>query len=84
LEASGNPLLVGPADVVVEVLAGRTRHVLMPAHADADAVRLHGEVAAAIQRGDPDGAEATMRAIADESSAAITRAMTSSDASAID
>ncbi len=56
----------------------------MPAHADPEAVRLHGEVAAAIQRGDPDGAEATVRAIVNESSAAITRALTSSDASAIE
>jgi DNA-binding FadR family transcriptional regulator len=75
LEASGNPMLAGLADVVAEVLAGRTRHELMPAQADPDAVRLHGEVAAAIQRGDPDDAEAAMRGIVDESTTAMHEAL---------
>jgi len=45
LVASGNPMLAGPADVVVEVLAGRTRHSLMPSVAEPAAIHLHGVVA---------------------------------------
>ena len=71
LQASGNPMLAGLSDVVVEVLAGRTRHALMPATADPEAVRLHGVVASCVQAGDPDAAETAMRAIVDESTAAV-------------
>ncbi len=49
LVASGNPMLAGLADVVVEVLAGRTRHRLMPSVAEPEAIRLHGVVASAVQ-----------------------------------
>jgi DNA-binding FadR family transcriptional regulator len=71
LVASGNPMLAGLAEVVVEVLAGRTRHALMPAVAEPEAVQLHGVVASAVQARDGAGAEAAMRAIVAESSTAI-------------
>lgn len=71
LKASGNPMLAGLADVVVEVLAGRTRHSLMPDTADPEAIRLHGVVASAIQGGDGVSAEDAMRAIVAESATAI-------------
>ena len=72
LVASGNPMLAGLADVVVEVLAGRTRHSLMPTVAEPEAIRLHGVVASAIQSGDGAAAEQAMRAIVVESATAIT------------
>ena len=71
LLASGNPMLAGLAEVVVEVLAGRTRHALMPAVADPEAVHLHGVVASAVQSRDGAAAQAAMRAIVAESSTAI-------------
>ncbi|MEP6560042.1 MAG: FCD domain-containing protein [Nakamurella sp.] len=71
LLASGNPMLAGLADVVVEVLAGRTRHSLMPVVAKPEAVHLHGVVASAVQSRDGAAAEAAMRAIVAESSAAV-------------
>ncbi len=72
LVASGNPMLAGLADVVVEVLAGRTRHSLMPTVAEPEAIRLHGVVASSIQAGDGAAAEQAMRAIVVESATAIT------------
>ncbi len=71
LLAAGNPMLAGLADVVAEVLAGRTRHALMPHVAEPEAVRLHGVVASCIQGGDPPGAEAAMLAIVAETATAI-------------
>jgi len=71
LLASGNPMLAGLAEVVAEVLAGRTRHALMPHVAEPEAVRLHGVVASCIQGGDPEGAEEAMRAIVMETATAI-------------
>lgn len=71
LLASGNPMLAGLADVVVEVLAGRTRHSLMPSVAEPEAIRLHGVVASCIQSRDAAGAEQAMREIVAESSSAI-------------
>lgn len=71
LLASGNPMLAGLADVVVEVLAGRTRHSLMPTVAEPEAIRLHGVVASSIQGRDGAAAEAAMRLIVAESSTAI-------------
>ncbi len=59
------------ADVVVEVLAGRTRHDLMPRVPEAEAVRLHCVVAAAVQAGEAVDAETAMRAIVAESATAI-------------
>ena len=71
LEASGNPLLRGMADIVVEVLAGRTRHALMPHVAEPEAIRLHGVVASSIQARDSIAAQEAMLAIVSESAAAI-------------
>lgn len=71
LLASGNPMLAGLAEVVVEVLAGRTRHSLMPSVAEPEAIRLHGVVASSIQARDGSAAEAAMRSIVAESSTAI-------------
>jgi DNA-binding FadR family transcriptional regulator len=71
LIASGNPMLAGLADVVVEVLSGRTRHSLMPKIAEPEAIRLHGVVASAIQSGDGVAAERAMRSIVAESATAI-------------
>ena len=64
-------MLAGLADVVVEVLAGRARHSLMPGTADPEAIRLHGVVASAIQGGDGATADDAMRAIVTESATAI-------------
>ncbi|MGC0366117.1 DNA-binding FadR family transcriptional regulator [Rhodococcus sp. 27YEA15] len=71
LAASGNPMLRAMSQIVVEILAGRTRHSLMPHEADPDAVHLHGVVASAVQAGDPDAAEAAMRSIVTESAEAV-------------
>jgi DNA-binding FadR family transcriptional regulator len=67
LAASGNPLLRSMSDIVVEVLAGRTRHALMPHRADPEAIRLHGVVASSIQAGDAAAAEQAMFEIVTES-----------------
>jgi DNA-binding FadR family transcriptional regulator len=71
LVASGNPMLAGLAEVVVEVLAGRTRHQLMPNVAEPEAIRLHGVVASAVQSRDGAAAEQAMRAIVAESAVAV-------------
>lgn len=71
LQASGNPMFAGMSQVVTSVLAGRTRHALMPRHADPQALHLHGVVASAIQAADPDGAEHAMRGIVAESRGAV-------------
>lgn len=71
LQASGNPMLAGLAEVVVEVLAGRTRHSLMPNVGEPEAIRLHGVVASSIQARDGAAAEAAMRSIVAESATAI-------------
>jgi DNA-binding FadR family transcriptional regulator len=71
LQASGNVMLANLNNIIVAVLEGRTRHDLMPSVADAEALRLHGEVAAAVQAGDGDAAERAMRAIVAESDDAV-------------
>ncbi|MGG5259300.1 FadR/GntR family transcriptional regulator [Phycicoccus avicenniae] len=71
LEASGNEMLAALADVVGEVLAGRTHHDLMPARPNPVAIRLHSDVAQAIGAGDAVAASAAMAAIIDEASAAV-------------
>lgn len=73
LQASGNEMFAALAPAVREVLAGRTHHDLMPAQPEPQAVKWHGEVASAIAAGDPDAAEATMRAIVDEAQTAMAR-----------
>ncbi|MBF4462567.1 MULTISPECIES: FadR/GntR family transcriptional regulator [unclassified Rathayibacter] len=71
LAASGNRMLAQLADLVAEVLAGRTRHALMPREADSAAVQLHRAVAEAIAAGEGTAAEAAMRAIVEESDRAV-------------
>jgi DNA-binding FadR family transcriptional regulator len=71
LAASGNEMLAALSDVVGEVLAGRTHHDLMPATPNPVAVRLHGDVAEAVQSGDGAAAAAAMRAIIAEASDAL-------------
>lgn len=71
LQASGNVMLASLGSIVVAVLEGRTHHSLMPAVADAEALRLHSEVAAAVQGRDEAAAEKAMRAIVAESADAM-------------
>lgn len=71
LEASGNAMFAALGDVVSSVLAGRTRHELMPHKANEQALRLHGDVAALIRQGDGEGARRAMEQIVDESDRAI-------------
>jgi DNA-binding FadR family transcriptional regulator len=71
LEASGNEMLAALKNVVGEVLAGRTHHDLMPTTPNPVAVRLHGDVAEAIQSGDGPAAAAAMQAIIAEASDAL-------------
>ena len=63
LVASGNPMFAQLAEVVAEVLTGRTSHGLMPAEPRPEAVALHLAVATAIDARDAAGAERSMRAI---------------------
>ncbi|MGA5703480.1 FadR/GntR family transcriptional regulator [Peterkaempfera bronchialis] len=67
LEASGNDMFSDLSQVVAEVLAGRTHHNLMPTEPETAAIRLHGDVAEAIQLARPHEAETAMRAIVVES-----------------
>lgn len=71
LAASGNEMLAALGGVVAEVLAGRTRHHLMPARPEPVAIRLHGDVADAVRSGDAGAAEAAMREIVVETAAAL-------------
>lgn len=71
LRASGNPMLASLGTIVVAVLEGRTGHALMPAVANPAAVRLHADVASAVQSGDGAAAEKAMRAILEEAAHAI-------------
>lgn len=71
LAASGNEMFAALAPVVREVLAGRTHHHLMPPQPEPVAVQLHATVATAVASGDPEAAEAAMRAIVDEAQTAV-------------
>lgn len=71
LAASGNEMFAGLADVVVELLAGRTHHHLMPSTPNAAAIRLHAAVAEAVQAGEPEAAEDAMRGIVREAAEAL-------------
>jgi DNA-binding FadR family transcriptional regulator len=71
LEASGNEMLRALGDVVVEVLAGRTHHHLMPATPNPDAIALHEAVARAVRLHDPVAARDAMRRIIDEAADAM-------------
>ena len=71
LAASGNEMLAALGDVVGEVLAGRTHHDLMPTTPNPMAVRLHGDVAEAVQSGDGAAAATAMQAIIAEATEAL-------------
>lgn len=71
LEAAGNEMLAALADVVAEVLSGRTEHGLMPARPEPAAIRLHGDVAEAVQSGDAAGAQRAMTEIITEAAGAL-------------
>ncbi|MDR1212999.1 MAG: FCD domain-containing protein [Propionibacteriaceae bacterium] len=66
LLASGNPMFAALGGSVEAVLRGRTAGGLMPTVADAQAVRLHCDVAAAVAAGDAAAAERAMRGIVEE------------------
>lgn len=66
LESSRNSMFVGLADVVEEVLRGRTEHHLMPAHPKPEARLLHTVVAEAVSGHEPEVAHAAMTAICAE------------------
>ncbi|MEO9329608.1 FadR/GntR family transcriptional regulator [Gordonia aurantiaca] len=71
LEASGNEMFRSLADVVGEVLAGRTHHGMMPDTPNPSAIALHDDVARAIRLRDPEAAEASMREIITEAAEAV-------------
>ena len=71
LDASGNEMFHALGDVVAEVLAGRTHHHLMPDQPNPAAIRLHADVAEAIQSRDAEGAAAAMNAIIAEAASAV-------------
>lgn len=66
LEASGNEMFGALAEVVAEVLTGRTTHGLMPTNPNPAAVRLHADVAQAVQAGDAQAAHEAMTSIISE------------------
>lgn len=76
LSASGNPMFAALDDIVVATLSGRTEHQLMPQVANADALRLHTDVAAFIRKGDGAAARKAMEDIVNESDAAMTQMTT--------
>ncbi|AZG47384.1 hypothetical protein D7316_03993 [Gordonia insulae] len=71
LESSGNEMFRALAEVVHEVLAGRTHHGMMPDRPNPKAIALHDDVARAIRLGDPVAAETAMRAIIAEAATAV-------------
>jgi len=71
LVASGNEMLAALGSVVAEVLTGRTQHDLMPETPNPIAIRLHGDVAQAIQSGEGTAAAASMREIIAEAQGAL-------------
>jgi len=71
LRAGRNEMFAALTDVVAEVLAGRTRHGLMPARPHAEALDAHEAVAAAVRARDPEAAERAMTVITAEIRAAL-------------
>lgn len=71
LAASGNEMFAALDGVVAEVLTGRTHHGLMPARPEPEAIRLHADVAQAVQAGDPGAARRAMEAIIGEAAQAM-------------
>lgn len=66
LRAGRNEMFAALTDVVAEVLAGRTRHGLMPSHPRAEALDAHEAVAAAVAARSPAAAEQAMTVITTE------------------
>ena len=60
LASSGNEMFAKLNSLVTEVLTGRTHYGLMPDHPHEEALQLHMDVAAAIQRGAAEVAEKSM------------------------
>lgn len=60
LSSSGNEMFAKLDSLVSEILTGRTKSGLMPAHPHYEALQLHVDVATAIQRGDQDVAKNSM------------------------
>ena len=71
LEASGNEMFSALADVIYEILSGRTHHGMMPSEPNPAAIALHDDVARAVRLGDAVTAERAMRAIIDEAVDAV-------------
>lgn len=71
MRASGNSMFAALGNVVASMLIGRTEHNLMPGNADATALRLHGDVAAYVRKGDGESAERAMNGIIHEAGASI-------------
>jgi DNA-binding FadR family transcriptional regulator len=71
LEATCNEMFSALADVVAEVLTGRTTHGLMPINPNPAAVRLHADVAQAVQSGDAHGAHEAMTNIITEATTSM-------------
>ena len=61
LHASGNEMFAALTDMVVEVLAGRTHHGLMPSSPVSEALDAHEQIARAIFDGDENLAESAMK-----------------------
>lgn len=71
LRAGRNEMFAALTGVVAEVLAGRTRHGLMPSRPRAEALDAHDAVAAAVRSRDPEAAERAMTVITSEIRAAL-------------
>jgi DNA-binding FadR family transcriptional regulator len=66
LASSGNEMFLKLHELVAEVLTGRHHYGLMPHHPHEEALQLHADVAAAIQRQDGDRARAAMLRIMEQ------------------
>lgn len=71
LRAGRNEMFAALTDVVAEVLAGRTRHGLMPERPRPEALDAHEAVADAVRARDPQAAERAMTVITTEIRAAL-------------
>ncbi|MEA5455054.1 FCD domain-containing protein [Sinomonas sp. JGH33] len=71
LRSSGNEMFAGLDGMVAVALTSRTRQGLMPFHPRSEALDAHERAAAAIVRGDPQGAEDALRDVLHEVRAAL-------------
>lgn len=71
LRASHNEMFAALGDVVAEVLAGRTKHGMMPPHPREDALAAHEALAAAIAARDSEAARAASEHIVREVTTAL-------------